>query len=359
MSDITVTSQESSSVDITVASSTGVTVSTPAVSSITVTEKGPKGDAGADGQGLIVGGSENQFIQKNSATDYDTKWSAYTLPAADGDDGQVLTTDGAGVVSFAHPRTISENVKNVSGGALYKGTPVHVTGSVGNLAEVIAADATTNYPAHFVLDQDLDDEEEGLGIALGFINNVNVPDTSIYSEGQTVYLGASGGWVTTKPTGTSAIQNLGIIIKVNTSGNKISGIIMGAGRSNDVPNLPSGKFFIGSSTNTTTSPYTLPTSDGTANQVLATNGAGAVSFTSLSASDVVNDLTPQLGGNLDVQTFNLFTSSTNGDIQFTPQGTGSINLDGTLKFKRFTSAPTAFAGGMYADNNDDLYFGVS
>ena len=120
-----------------------------------------------------------------------------------GDDGQVLTTDGAGVVSFAHPRTISENVKNVSGGALYKGTPVHVTGSVGNLAEVIAADATTNYPAHFVLDQDLDDEEEGLGIALGFINNVNVPDASIYSEGQTVYLGASGGWVTTKPTGTS------------------------------------------------------------------------------------------------------------------------------------------------------------
>lgn len=152
--------------------------------SVTVTEKGAKGDtgvAGDDGQGLIAGGVENKFLQKNSATDYDTKWSAYTLPSADGDDGQVLTTDGAGVVTF----------------------------------------------------------------------------------------------------------------------------------------------------------------------------------TSLSASDVVNDLTPQLGGNLDVQSFNLFTSTTNGDIQFTPNGTGSINLDGTLKFKRFTSAPTAFEGGMYADNNDDLYFGVS
>jgi len=330
--------------------------------SVTVTEKGAKGDAGvdgADGQGLIAGGSENQFIQKNSSTDYDTKWSAYTLPAADGDDGQVLTTDGAGTVSFAYPKTISENVKNVSGGPLSKGTPVYVTGSVGNLAEVVAADAATNYPAHFVLDQDLDDDEEGLGIALGFINNVNVFDASIYSEGQTVYLGASGGWVTTKPTGTNAIQNLGIIIKVNTTGNKISGIVMGAGRSNDVPNLPDGKFFIGSSTNTTTSPYTLPTSDGSPNQVLATDGAGSVTFTTFSASDVVNDLTPQLGGDLDVQTFNLFTSATNGDIQFTPQGTGSINLDGTVKFKRFTSAPSAFEGGMYADNNDNLYFGVS
>jgi streptogramin lyase len=136
-------------------------------------------------------------------------------------------------------------------------------------------------------------------------------------------------------------------------------VVLGSGRSNDVPNLPLGKFFIGSSTNTTTSAYTLPVSDGDANQVLTTDGSGSVSFTSLVASDVINDLSPQLGGNLDVQTFNLFTSSTNGDIQFTPQGTGSINLDGTVKFKRFTSAPTAFEGGMYADNNDHLYFGVS
>ncbi len=105
--------------------------------------------------------------------------------------------------------------------------------------------------------------------------------------------------------------------------------------------------------------YTLPTTDGSANQVLTTDGAGSVTFTSFSASDVVDDLTPQLGGNLDVQTFNLFTSSTNGDIQFTPQGTGSINLDGTVKFKSFTQAPTAFEGGMYADSNDNLYFGVS
>lgn len=368
---ITVTDSAGSTISVSVSggtstsfttTSTSVSVSSPTQSSVEVKAQGPKGDGGldgADGEGLIAGGSENQFIQKNSATDYDTKWSAYTLPAADGAEGTVLTTDGDGTVSFAHPQTIAENVKNVSGGPLDKGTPVHVTGSVGNLAEVIAADAATNYPAHFVLNEDLADDAEGLGIALGFINNVDVPDASIYTEGQTVYLGASGGWTTTKPTGTNAIQNLGIIIKVNTSGNKISGIIMGAGRSNDVPNLPDGKFFIGSSTNTTTSAYTLPTSDGTANQVLATDGSGSVSFTTLAPSDLVSDTSPQLGGNLDVQTFNLFTSSTNGDIQFTPNGTGSINLDGTLKFKRFTSAPTAFEGGMYADSSDNLYFGVS
>jgi hypothetical protein len=217
---------------------------------------GVDGVDGADGEGLIAGGSENQFIQKNSGTDYDTKWSAYTLPAADGTDRQVLMTDGAGAVSFAYPQTIAEDVKNVSGGPLSKGTPVHVTGSAGNLAEVIAADAATNYPAHFVLDEDLADEGEGKGIALGFINNVGVPDASIYTEGQTVYLGASGGWTTTKPTGTNAIQNLGVIIKVNTSGNKISGIIMGAGRANDVPNIPDGQAWIGNASGVAT-PTTL------------------------------------------------------------------------------------------------------
>ena len=78
-----------------------------------------------------------------------------------------------------------------------------------------------------------------------------------------------------------------------------------------------------------------------------------------SENSIVYDTTPQLGGNLDVQTYSLFTSSTDQDIVFTPNGTGSINLDGTVQFKRFTSAPTAFEGGMYADDNDNLYFGVS
>ncbi len=45
------------------------------------------------------------------------------------------------------------------------------------------------------------------------------------------------------------------------------------------------------------------------------------------AADLVNDTTPQLGGNLDVNT-NSIVSTTNGNIAITPNGTGSVVLDG-------------------------------
>lgn len=74
---------------------------------------------------------------------------------------------------------------------------------------------------------------------------------------------------------------------------------------------------------------------------------------------VVEDTTPQLGGNLDVQSNSLFTSVTDGNVTITPNGTGYIDLDGSIHFKRFTSPPAAFDGGMYADNQNNLYFGIN
>mgnify|MGYP003113376159 FL=1 len=93
------------------------------------------------------------------------------------------------------------------------------------------------------------------------------------------------------------------------------------------------------------------------------NGGGwtnAANWSSVGSGleNVVEDTTPQLGGNLDVNGQSLVSTS-DGDIVFTPNGTGKINLDGTVQFKRFSTPPTAFDGGMYADDNDNLYFGVS
>jgi len=81
--------------------------------------------------------------------------------------------------------------------------------------------------------------------------------------------------------------------------------------------------------------------------------------------NVVEDTSPQLGGDLDLfdgtTEFKITTTKTNGHIQFTPNGTGKVKLDGVIEFKQFPadSPPDPFDGGMYADTNDNLYFGVS
>lgn len=74
--------------------------------------------------------------------------------------------------------------------------------------------------------------------------------------------------------------------------------------------------------------------DGSANISLnnnaITNGAGFL-------ADIVSDTSPQLGGNLDVQARKLTTSTSNGNIQVEPDGTGVFEVrgaggnDGTLQ----------------------------
>ena len=172
----------------------------------------------------------------------------------DDGDGEITLTFGAGGDSTR----LVQTVKNVSGGELTKGTPVHAVldGASGNLAYVIAAraDTASAMPATFVLNETLADEAEGEAIITGLLQGV---DTSAFTPGDVVYVGETGGYTNVKPTGTNLIQNLGIVLKSHASNG--SGIVYGAGRSNDVPNLPDGKFFIGSATNTTESEYGLPT----------------------------------------------------------------------------------------------------
>lgn len=69
-----------------------------------------------------------------------------------------------------------------------------------------------------------------------------------------------------------------------------------------------------------------PTADGTSNQVIKTDGAGNLSFVTISAgiSNVVEDTTPQLGGDLDIQGYKITTSTTNGDIVLEANGLGVV-----------------------------------
>ena len=170
--------------------------------------------------------------------------SGLNYPSVDGIAGQVIETDGAGNLFFGNIDTIVENVKNVSGRTLYKGTPVHATGSgtSGNIVGVIAASASraSTMPATFILAQTLTSGAEGLGIISGLIQGVN---TSAFQNGQVIYVGANGGYTNVPPTGSNLIQNLGIVTKVHPTNG--GGVVLGAGRANATPNLLNGQIFYG------------------------------------------------------------------------------------------------------------------
>ena len=77
-----------------------------------------------------------------------------------------------------------------------------------------------------------------------------------------------------------------------------------------------------------------PTADGNLDQVLATNGSGQLAFTSvnaLSGSGITNvneDTSPELGGNLDVITHQIVSTS-GRDIEIIPDTTGNVGIGQT------------------------------
>jgi len=73
----------------TVTGPTGATGATGATSTVT-------GPTGAAGSGVAIGGATNEFLVKNSATDYDTKWIATPLPIANGGTNSTATATAGG-----------------------------------------------------------------------------------------------------------------------------------------------------------------------------------------------------------------------------------------------------------------------
>ena len=146
-------------------------------------------------------------------------------------------------------------VKNTSGVTLTKGTPVYITGTVGATirAEVAAADASdpAKMPSVGVLAQDLINNADGYAVTGGFLTNITTDpiDGLTPTENDTVYVKAGGGLTLTKPTGSDLIQNIAKVGKVS-GGNAGSLVISSILRTNDVPNLTTGKIWVGTAANT-------------------------------------------------------------------------------------------------------------
>ena len=109
------------------------------------------------------------------------------------------------------------HVKNTSGGQLVKGTPVRVTGAVGDTTtlEVAAADATTvgTMPAIGILGDTLANNGTGHAVVGGELTGLA---TGSYSIGQALYVASGGGLTGTKPT-IGTVQQVAIVGRVHAS----------------------------------------------------------------------------------------------------------------------------------------------
>ena len=192
----------------------------------------------------------------------------------DGDGEITLTFGGGGDADTAEK--VHFPVRNDEGATIAAGTPLYSKGEIGGSERIRVgiADASdpAKMPAIAIAETELTttgDGKDGYAIVTGTYNT-NISGFTGLEENDILYVESGGGLSKTKPVGTDLIQNVGVVLKTNGTicqGLKVSCI----GRTNDVPNLPDGKFFIGSATNTQTSAYGLPTSDPTGGETLVYN----------------------------------------------------------------------------------------
>lgn len=139
---------------------------------------------------------------------------------------------------------VTVRVKNNTVSSLSKGTPVHDSGfdTTAEVPLVIAAraDNATAMPATYVLNEDIAVGDIGEAIVVGLIEGVN---TSGFSAGDVVYVAPTGGYTKLRPTGSNLVQNIGVITRSHST--EGTGVVQGAGRTNDVPNLQENYIWVG------------------------------------------------------------------------------------------------------------------
>lgn len=150
------------------------------------------------------------------------------------EEGEVVTWDGDTFVN-GNPRVLT-SVHNNSGVTISKGTPVYVSGThTSGLPTVSLADSNGlgTYPAIGLALNDMANGDDGKVVMSGVLDNI---DTSSYTAGDALYISSTAGVLTTtRPTASDEqVQKVGLVTRVHINSGTIE--VMGAGRTNDVPN---------------------------------------------------------------------------------------------------------------------------
>lgn len=168
--------------------------------------------------------------------------SAYATANTINDTADILRAEMADSASLAFTTKVCDTVKNVTGVALGALTPVYVTGENAGYITVDSAKSSSaaTMQSMGVLPAAISNGQVGLVVNFGKITDIN---TSAWAIKDHLYVASDGGLTDTKPTGTNLIQSVAIVVRDHASEGTIE--IMGAYRTNDVPNIPSTNFWVG------------------------------------------------------------------------------------------------------------------
>ena len=288
-------------------------------------------------------------------------YNAYTFPSADGTvSGQVLSTDANGTLSWvtsSDNQTLQEVLTqgnttdleittsaqfngDINGALLQKvkaaevlskGDVVYISGGTGDNPEVSKANASdsTKMPALGIMKESLNNiNDEGECITSGELTGVNLTG---FSTGDELFVSSTtaGGLVDTAPTGeANLIQKIGKVIK---GGNGGALTVLGAFRTNAVPNLNSAKIFLGNASNQAVS--TAISGDATISNTgviaLATvpvtkGGTGATTLTGI----LLGNGTSAISGITSADDGYVLTADGNGGYAF-EVASGDVSISGT------------------------------
>jgi hypothetical protein len=143
---------------------------------------------------------------------------AYPLPYPESSDpvnvhGDIkdLASEVSQTLNALNLSIIQINVINNTGTAILAGTPVYATGYT--TATTIAPATPTTSPILGLAKQGINNGAAGLVVVAGVLNNIN---TSSFSNGDILYVGATGGLTNVRPVGGSGA--VGIVARAATEG---------------------------------------------------------------------------------------------------------------------------------------------
>ena len=176
-----------------------------------------------------------------------------------GQAGYLLSSDGSNV-NWVSPGGLSAETAEAivqpikANEALAKGDPVYIVGyNNGQDVNIVAkADSSdvAKMPVVGLADDDYASQAFGTITAFGSFNGAfdTTGGTENWAIGDIIFVKPGGGLTNIKPGGTDLIQNIAIVSRVQQNTGELE--VIALGRTNDVPNLPEGRLFVGTSNNT-------------------------------------------------------------------------------------------------------------